>query len=89
MSAGGPGILYGPNKFYQEDPDELVATENISKYDSCPTCQQKKEYSDKKKILPCVCGSTMKRKILSSNWVLKISCLKQNGEALHLIVQKS
>ena len=53
-------------------------------YYSCPKCRQKIECSDTQKILQCVCGATMKRKILSSNWVLKISFLKENGEILRL-----
>ena len=40
------------------------------------------ECSDMLKILQCVCSAIMKRKILSSNWVLKISCLKKNDENL-------
>ena len=42
------------------------------------------ECSDTQKILHCVCDATMKRKILSSNWVLKISSLKENRETLRL-----
>ena len=73
-----------PNMFYQEDTAEFVETESISKYNSCPKCRQKMECSDTQKILRYVCAATMKRKILSSNWVLKISCLRQNGETLRL-----
>ena len=74
---------FSPNMFYQEGTAELVEIESIYKYNSCPKCHQKMECSDMQ-ILQCVCGATMKRKILSSNWVLKISCLKENGETLHL-----
>ena len=72
------------NKFYQEDMTELVEIESISKYNSCPKCQQKIKYSDTQKILQYVCGATIKRKILSSNSILKIFCLKLNSETLCL-----
>ena len=75
---------FSPNMFYQEETAELVETESIYKYNSCPKCRQKMERSDTQKILQCLCGATMKRKILSSNWVLEISCLKENGETLRL-----
>ena len=72
------------NIFYQKETAELVETESIYKYNSCPKCRQKMECSDTQMILQCVCGATMNRKILSSNWVLKISCLKENDETLRL-----
>ena len=75
---------FSPNVSYQEESAELVETESIYKYNSCPKCRQKMERSDTQKILQCLCGATMKRKILSSNWVLEISCLKENGETLRL-----
>ena len=73
-----------PNMFYQEDTAELVEIDSIYKYNSCLKCRQKMECSDTQKILHCVCDATMKRKILSSNWVLKISSLKENRETLRL-----
>ena len=42
------------SKFYQEDMTELVEIESISKYNSCPNCQQKIKYSDTQKILQYV-----------------------------------
>ena len=68
--------------FYQEDASDLMEIESISKYNSCPKCQQKMECSDKQKIFRCVYSAIMKRRILSPNWVLKTSCLQQNGEIL-------
>ena len=56
---------FSPNVFYQEETAELVETESIYKYNSCPKCRQKMECSDTQKILQCVCGATMKKKILS------------------------
>ena len=55
---------FSPNMFYQEDTAELVEMKSISKYNSCLKCRQKMECSDTQKILQCVCGVTMKRKIL-------------------------
>ena len=75
---------FSPNLFYQEETAELVEIESISKYNSCPKCWQKMECMGTQKVLQCVCGATVKSKILPSNWVLKISCLKQNGETLRL-----
>ena len=75
---------FSPNIFYQEDTAELVAIESFSKYNSCPKCRQKIECSDMQKILQGVFGDTMKRKISLSNWVLKISRLKQNAKTLRL-----
>ena len=75
---------FSPNMFYQEDTAELVQIEIISRYNSCCKCRQKMECIGTQKVLQYVCGVTMKTKILSSNWVLKISCLKQNGETMRL-----
>ena len=61
--------LFTPNMFYQEDTAELLEIESISKYNSCPKCRQKMEYSDTQMTLQCVCGDTMKEKILTLNWV--------------------
>ena len=76
--------FFSPNMFYQENTVELVEIESIYKYNSCPRCQEKMECNDTQKILQCVCGATMKRKIFSSNWVLKISSFKQNAATLRL-----
>ena len=57
---------FSPNMFYQEDAAELVEIKSISKYNSCLKCRQKMQCSDTQKILQCICGVTMKRKILSS-----------------------
>ena len=61
--------LFTSDMFYQEDTAELLEIENVSKYNSRPKCRQKMEYSDTQMTLQCVCGDTMKEKILTLNRV--------------------